>query len=65
VAFRTESQNSERAGVLVRYLTEEIGPSVERMGFRWTVWENPLAGAPPMLFAERIEDPALPTMLTS
>ena len=64
VAFRTESQNSARAAVLVRYLTEEIGPSVERLGFRWTVWENPVAGAPPMLFAERIEDPALPTMLT-
>jgi len=64
VAFRTESQDRERAPELARYLTEEIGPAVERLGFRWTLWENPVAGAPPMCFAERIEDPALPTMLT-
>ncbi len=64
VAFRTESQNRERAPELERYLTEEIGPSVERLGFRWRLWDNPVAGAPPMFFAERIEDPSLPTMLT-
>jgi len=64
VAFRTESQDRGRAAELARYLAEEIGPSVERLGFRWSVWENPVAAAPPMLFAERIEDPSLPTMLT-
>ena len=64
VAFRTESQERERAPELARYLTEEIGPAVERLGFRWTLWDNPVAGAPPMCFAERIENPALPTMLT-
>src|SRR5436309_967295 len=64
VAFRTESQERERAPELARYLTEEIRPSVERLGFRSTIWDNPVAGAPPMCFAERIEDPALPTMLT-
>ena len=64
VAFRTESQDRARAPELARYLTEEIGPAVERLGFRWSLWENPVAGAPPMCFAERIEDPALPTMLT-
>jgi len=63
VAYRTESQHRERAAELVRYLTEEIGPSVERLGFRWSVWENPVAGAPPMLYAERVEDPRLPTVL--
>jgi len=64
VAFRTESQNRERADELARYLSAEIGPSVERLGFRWAVWENPVAGAPPLLFAERSEDPSLPTMLS-
>jgi acetylornithine deacetylase/succinyl-diaminopimelate desuccinylase-like protein len=64
VAYRTESQIRERAPELARYLTEEIGPAVRRLGFRWTLWDNPVAGAPPMFFAERIEDPALPTMLT-
>jgi acetylornithine deacetylase/succinyl-diaminopimelate desuccinylase-like protein len=63
VALRTESQLHERADVLAHYLTGEIGPSVERLGFRWTVWENPVSGAPPMLFAERIEDASLPTVL--
>jgi acetylornithine deacetylase/succinyl-diaminopimelate desuccinylase-like protein len=63
VGIRTESQNPERAAELARYLTEEIGPAVERLGFRRTLWDNPVAGAPPMLFAERSEDPSLPTVL--
>jgi acetylornithine deacetylase/succinyl-diaminopimelate desuccinylase-like protein len=63
VALRTESQLHERADVLAHYLTGEIGPSVERLGFRWMVWQNPVSGAPPLLFAERIEDAALPTVL--
>ena len=29
-----------------------------------SVWPNPVAGAPPMLFAQRCEDAALPTVLT-
>jgi len=64
VAFRTESQNPERADELARYLCAEIGPAVERLGFRWSVWENPAAGAPPLLYAERSEDPSLPTVLS-
>lgn len=64
IAFRTESQNRARADELARYLTAEIGPSVERLGFDWSVWENPVAGAPPLLFAERVEDASLPTVLT-
>ena len=64
VAFRTVSQEHDRASELARYLTEEIGPTVEKLGFIWTVWENPVASAPPLLFAERMEDPSLPTVLT-
>jgi acetylornithine deacetylase/succinyl-diaminopimelate desuccinylase-like protein len=63
VGIRTESQNPERAAELARYLTEEIGPAVERLGFRRTLWDNPVAGAPPLLFAERYEAPSLPTVL--
>ena len=48
---------------LARYLTEEIGPAVAAAGLSLEIWDNPVAGAPPMLFAERIEDPALPTVL--
>ena len=63
VAVRTESQIKESAPELERYLTGEIGPSVARMGFEWTLWGNSVAGAPRMLFAHRTEDPALPTVL--
>ena len=63
VAFPTESQNAERAETLVAYLTDEIGPSVERLGFEWQLWPNPAAGAPPMLFAQRHEDASSPTVL--
>src|SRR5439155_229273 len=33
VAYRTESQNPHSGDTLARYLTEEIRPSVERLGF--------------------------------
>jgi acetylornithine deacetylase/succinyl-diaminopimelate desuccinylase-like protein len=63
VAIPTESTRRERAPELARYLTGEIGPAVARLGFDWTVWANPVEGAPPMLFGERREDPAAPTVL--
>jgi acetylornithine deacetylase/succinyl-diaminopimelate desuccinylase-like protein len=63
VAYRTESQIHERADTLARYLTEELGPSIESMGFRVAIWPNPVPGAPPMLFGERVENAALPTVL--
>ena len=64
VGIRTESQDRECAQALGRYLTEEIGPAAERLGFRTEIWDNPVSGAPPFLFAERVEDSALPTVLT-
>ncbi len=63
VAYRTESQDAQRGETLLRYLREEIQPTVEGLGFRASIWPNPVAGAPPMLFAERLEDPARPTVL--
>lgn len=63
VAFRTESQNPERAAELRAYLTDEIGPSLAALGFNWRLWDNPVAGRPPFLFAERIEGAGLPTVL--
>jgi len=64
VAVRTESQLRESAPELLRYIEDEIGPSVAELGFTWEVWPNPVDGAPPMLFARRFEDAALPTVLT-
>jgi acetylornithine deacetylase/succinyl-diaminopimelate desuccinylase-like protein len=63
VAYRTESQDPARAPDLRAYLVEEIGPSLARLGFSWTIWDNTVEGRPPFLFAERIEDPELPTVL--
>ena len=63
IAFRTESQNPERAPELRAYLTDEIGPSLAALGFTWTLWDNPVAGRPPLLYAERIEATDLPTVL--
>jgi acetylornithine deacetylase/succinyl-diaminopimelate desuccinylase-like protein len=63
VAFRTESQDPQRSDELLRYLTDEIAPTLQRMGFSWELWDNPVAGQPPFLFAERIEDETLPTIL--
>ena len=64
VAIPTESQSRDRHHELERYLRDEIGPSLARLGFAWEIWPNPVAGAPPMLFAERSEHDALPTVLS-
>ena len=63
VACRTESQNAERAPELRAYLDEQIAPALAALGFDCTVHDNPVAGAPPLLTAQRIEDPGLPTVL--
>lgn len=62
VAIATESQNPERAAELRRYLVEEMTPDFAAMGFRTEILANPREGGP-FLLAERIEDPALPTVL--
>lgn len=63
IAWRTESQDPARAPLLRRYLSEEIGPTLAAMGFTVELWDNPVDGAPPFLYAERTEDPALTTVL--
>jgi acetylornithine deacetylase/succinyl-diaminopimelate desuccinylase-like protein len=63
VAVRTESQLRESAPELERYLRDEIGPAVSRLGFEWDIWTNPVAGAPPMLFAQRFEAASSSTVL--
>ncbi len=63
VACRTESQNSARAPELRAYLDDQIAPALAALGFACTVHHNPVAGAPPLLSAQRLEDPSLPTVL--
>ncbi|MBI3367934.1 MAG: M20 family metallopeptidase [Burkholderiales bacterium] len=63
VAIPTESQNPGREAELMGYLRDEIAPSLFKLGFTSRIHANPVAGAPPLLTAERIEDAALPTVL--
>ena len=55
VAYRTESQDPERAAQLRGYLADELLPSAERLGFTGRVIDNPVAGCGPFLLARRRE----------
>ncbi len=64
VAIPTESQNPDRKGELSRYLSAEMQPSLERLGFRCRLIENPLPQGGPFLLAERMEDPGRVTVFS-
>src|SRR3954468_24170218 len=55
VAMPTESQNPERAPVLVEYLEAEMRPALEKLGFKTQLLHE---GKWPFLFAERQEEGA-------
>ncbi|WP_457091487.1 M20 family metallopeptidase [Microvirga sp. P5_D2] len=61
IAMPTESQNPDRAEVLTAYIESEMRPLLESLGFTCKTLHHPKAKGP-FLFAERIEDPALPTV---
>src|SRR5882762_7375627 len=61
VAIPTESQNPERKSELARYLSSEIAPALENLGFICRTLEQEKAKGP-FLFAERTEDESLPTV---
>ena len=63
VAHPTDSQSGTRSAELRAYLSDEITQTLSELGFECALHDNPIAGAPPMLTAQRIEDPALPTVL--
>ena len=62
VAVRTESEKPRGAPHLAFYLTEYMRPLLETMGFVCEVLVNPALGGP-LLLAERVEDPDLPSAL--
>jgi acetylornithine deacetylase/succinyl-diaminopimelate desuccinylase-like protein len=64
VAIPSTSQDPGHEPDVQRYLGQGIRPWLERLGFTATVHDNPHAGFGPILTAERIEDPARPTVLT-
>ncbi len=65
VAIPSTSQDEGHEAELRRYLEQGIAPWLERLGFRSVALHaNPQAGFGPILSAERIEDPARPTVLS-
>ena len=61
VAMPTESQNPDRRAELLRYLEDEMTPALEKLGFTTEIVTDDSAPGP-FLIAERMEDPALPTV---
>lgn len=64
VAMPTESQTGESLATLGAYLTDEMIPTLEKLGFSCRVVENSAPGYGPFLIAERHEADGLPTVLT-
>jgi acetylornithine deacetylase/succinyl-diaminopimelate desuccinylase-like protein len=64
VAIPSTSQEPEYARDVARYLVDAIRPWLERLGFTVAIHANPEADAGPILTAERMEDPARPTVIT-
>ncbi|MDT8343212.1 MAG: M20 family metallopeptidase [Thermohalobaculum sp.] len=64
VAFETESQNPAQAPELRRYLAEAMAPRLRALGMACEIFDNPDPQGGPLMLAERIEDPALATVLT-
>ena len=64
VAIKTESQIPESHPNLRSYLTDEIGPAFQAMGYSIEILDNPSGVAAPFLVARRIEGDGLPTVLS-
>ncbi|HSV71332.1 MAG TPA: M20 family metallopeptidase [Methylibium sp.] len=64
VRCATESENADQAApALQAYLDDEIAPALAPLGFAVQRVANPVDARLPMLIAQRIESPALPTVL--
>ena len=64
VAIPSTSQDPGHEADVQRYLDAAIRPWLERLGFSVAIHANPRDGFGPILTAERLEDPARPTILT-
>jgi acetylornithine deacetylase/succinyl-diaminopimelate desuccinylase-like protein len=64
VAIPSTSQDPVHLPDVQRYLADAIRPWLETLGFIVEIHPNPREGFGPILVAERIENPALPTVLT-
>jgi acetylornithine deacetylase/succinyl-diaminopimelate desuccinylase-like protein len=64
IAFPSESQNPARGAERRQYLEHGLVPLLAAMGYACSVHANPTGAELPLLVARRVEDPALPTVLT-
>ena len=64
VAHPSVSQSPEYAAELPRYLEDALVPRLMALGFKCVIHPNPAPDAGPILVADRIEDAALPTILS-
>ncbi|SVC64517.1 uncharacterized protein METZ01_LOCUS317371, partial [marine metagenome] len=64
VAIASTAQVKAFRPQLDRYLTEEMIPALESLGFRATIHQNSDPRGGPFLLAERLENPNLPTLFS-
>jgi acetylornithine deacetylase/succinyl-diaminopimelate desuccinylase-like protein len=64
VAIPSTSQDRGHEADVHRYLCDAVQPWLVRMGFTVEIHPNPTHGFGPILFAERLEGPDRPTILT-
>ena len=64
VSIRSTAQVPELRPELHRYLAEEMTPTLEGLGFTVAIYANPDARGGPLLVAERLENPNLPTLFS-
>jgi acetylornithine deacetylase/succinyl-diaminopimelate desuccinylase-like protein len=63
IAIPTESQEVARLPDLHRYLSDNITPYLQPLGYECEIFENSVKNGGPFLVASRIEDPSRPTLL--
>ncbi|MBT3534207.1 MAG: M20/M25/M40 family metallo-hydrolase, partial [Rhodospirillaceae bacterium] len=64
VAIRSTAQVPEMRPELDRYLVEEMTPTLEDLGFTVAIHPNPDPRGGPLLLAERLVNPNLPTLFS-
>ena len=63
VAHPSISQSEGKPEDLLAYLSDEMKPMLEALGFSIGIYDNPKPGGGPLLIATLIEDETLPTVL--
>ena len=64
VAIHSASQEPAQRDELMRYLAEEMRPSLEALGFACRIHPNPVTRGGPFLVAERHESDDVPTVMS-